>query len=99
MQLSREQVAHVAWLARLSLSETELEQYAQQLNSILDHVGQLREIDVTGIEPTAMAAETNRNVVRPDEPRPALDQEQVTANAADVEAGYFRVRAILEETA
>ncbi|MCC7493384.1 MAG: Asp-tRNA(Asn)/Glu-tRNA(Gln) amidotransferase subunit GatC [Fimbriimonadaceae bacterium] len=99
MQMSREEVAHVAWLARLALSEAELERYAGQLSGILSHIVQLQELDVTDIAPTAMAVEAGGNVVRADVPTASAPQDEVLANAADIEDGSFRVRAILEESA
>lgn len=99
MQLSREEVAHVAWLARLSLTDAELDQYAQQLSDILSHFAKLQELDVANIAPTAMAVEAAGNIVRADEPQPSSAQDDILANAADIEDGHFRVRAILEESA
>ncbi len=99
MQMSREEVAHVAWLARLALTEEELDRYAGQLSGILAHIQQLQALDVTGIEPMTMAVEADQNIVRPDEPRPSAPQEAVLANAAEIQNGCFRVRAILEESA
>lgn len=99
MQISRDEVAHVAWLARLALTEEELSRYAEQLSGILTHIQRLQELDVAEIPPTAMAVEAEGNVVRSDEPRPSWPQDAILANAADIEAGFFRVRAILEESA
>jgi aspartyl-tRNA(Asn)/glutamyl-tRNA(Gln) amidotransferase subunit C len=99
MALTHEEVSHIAWLARLSLSPAELARYAEQLSGILEHVERLGELDVAAIEPTAMASEDDRNVVRPDVPGTAYPQAAILANAADTEGGAFRVRAILEETA
>ncbi len=99
MQMSRAEVAHVAWLARLGLSEAELERYANQLSDILAHFETLQQLDVSAIAPTAMASAREGNVVRADEPQPSMAQDDILANADDTEDGYFRVRAILEETA
>jgi len=99
MQMSREQVAHVAWLARLGLSEAELDLYASQLSDILAHFETLQQLDVSAIAPTAMASARDENVVREDVPQPSTPQDAILANADDTEDGYFRVRAILEETA
>ena len=99
MQLSRDEVAHVAWLARLTLTDEELDRYAGQLSGILAHIERLQELDVEDIAPTAMAVEAAGNVVRADEPAPSSPPVEVLANAADIEAGHFRVRAILEESA
>lgn len=98
MALTRDEVAHVAWLARLALTEAELDRYAGQLSDILEHVARLQEADVAGVPPTAMATE-GANVTRADVPRPSSTQAETLANAADTEDGYFRVRAILEESA
>lgn len=99
MRLDREQVAHVAWLARLALTDEELDRYASQLSDILGHIEKLQALPVDDIEPTAMAAESERNVTRPDIPRPSTDQAEILANAAETEDGSFKVRAILEDTA
>jgi aspartyl-tRNA(Asn)/glutamyl-tRNA(Gln) amidotransferase subunit C len=99
MQLSREEVAHVAWLARLTLTDAELDRYAEQLSGVLTHVQRLAELDVEAIEPTAMASESDQNVTRPDVPWQSWPQEAILANAAEVEAGSFRTQPILEESA
>lgn len=93
-----EDVRHLAWLARLTITEAEVEQYATDLTNTLVHVDRLSEVDVSDIAPTAMAAESEGNVVRADVPRPASSQAQILANAGDTEAGCFRVRAMLEES-
>ena len=98
-QVPIEDVQHLAWLARLSLTEAEIAKYATDLTNILVHVDRLNEVDVSDIEPTAMAVEAEGNVVRAAVPRPSSPQERILANAADTESGAFRVRAILEESA
>ena len=99
MELSREEVAHIAWLARLSLTAEEQERYAGQLSGVLRHVARLSELDVDNIEPTAMAAESDHNIVRADVPRPSYPQDQVLANAPEADQGCFRAHAILDEEA
>jgi aspartyl-tRNA(Asn)/glutamyl-tRNA(Gln) amidotransferase subunit C len=99
MRLTREEVAQVAWLARLALTEAESERYADQLSGVLSHVERLQALDVSAIEPTAMAVESDRNITRPDEPGAPWSQDAIVANAPDSEGGAFRVRAILEESA
>lgn len=99
MEMTREEVAHVAWLARLALTDQELERFAGQLSDILSHVQRLQEADVAEVSPTAMAVETEGNVVREDVLRPSSPQDEVLRNAAESEGGYFKVRAILEESA
>ena len=96
MQISKEQVQHVAKLARLEITETEQEAFSRQLSSILTHIEQLKSWDTTGIEPTSTVLDQT-NVFREDQTRPSLSVEQALANAPDSEGGYFRVPRILEE--
>lgn len=96
MLLSREEVERVAGLARLTLTEEEKERYREQLSAILEYAQKLNALDVSNIPPTAQVLPL-QNVMRPDEPAPSLSQDEVLANAPSVEAGCFRVQAILEE--
>lgn len=96
MALTREEVEHVAWLARLQLSEEEIEAFREQLSAILEYARMLEEIDLSAVPPTATVLPM-RNVMREDEVRPSLPQDVVLANAPDTQAGYFRVRAVLSE--
>jgi aspartyl-tRNA(Asn)/glutamyl-tRNA(Gln) amidotransferase subunit C len=93
--LSRDQVRHVALLARLGLRDGEEEFYAEQLSRILEHIDRLAEVDTEAIPPTAQVVEV-RNVMREDEPRPSLTQEEAIANAPEADGGFFVVRAIQE---
>ncbi len=95
MTLSREQVRHVALLARLGLKEGEEDFYAEQLSRILGHIDRLSEVDTEAIPPTAQVVEV-RNVMRDDEPRPCLLQEVALANAPEAKDGFFVVKAIQE---
>ena len=95
MKLTRQEVDHVANLARLGLSPEEKERYREQLSAILDYAEMLNQLDTAAIPPTASVLPL-RNVMRPDEPEPSLPPEDVLANAPRQEAGQFRVRAILE---
>jgi aspartyl-tRNA(Asn)/glutamyl-tRNA(Gln) amidotransferase subunit C len=95
MTLSREQVRHVALLARLGLKEGEEDFYAEQLSRILGHIDRLSEVDTEAIPPTAQVVEV-RNVMRDDEPRPCLPQEVALANAPEARDGFFVVKAIQE---
>jgi aspartyl-tRNA(Asn)/glutamyl-tRNA(Gln) amidotransferase subunit C len=88
--IDREQVLHVARLARLELSEDELERMAGELSTILDHVEQMNELDLDGVEPTSHVVALE-NVLRPDEPRPSWPREQVLEPAPDPDEGAFRV--------
>ena len=93
--LSREEVDHVARLARLTLSDEERAVFTGQLNEILRYVAKLKELDVTGVEPTAHIVPL-QNVVRPDEGRPSFDRDEMMANAPDRVEGFFKVPKILE---
>ncbi|HEX9374053.1 MAG TPA: Asp-tRNA(Asn)/Glu-tRNA(Gln) amidotransferase subunit GatC [Roseiflexaceae bacterium] len=96
MALTLEEVQHVAQLARLRLSPEELEQMQTDLSHILDYIDMLKEVDVTGVAPTAQVTDLF-NVMRADEVRPSLPREDVLANAPDQRDGMFRVKAIFEE--
>ena len=95
MKLSREQVEHIAQLARLALSEEEKALYQGQLSAILDYFERLQELDTEAIPPTATVLPL-RSVMREDEPRPATDRGDVLANAPAAEDGCFQVPAVLE---
>jgi aspartyl-tRNA(Asn)/glutamyl-tRNA(Gln) amidotransferase subunit C len=92
MAISRDEVLHVARLARLELSEDELDRFAEQLNAILEAVGKVGELDLEGVEPTAHPLDLV-NVWAEDEPRPCLTADEALANAPDSEGGMFRVPA------
>jgi aspartyl-tRNA(Asn)/glutamyl-tRNA(Gln) amidotransferase subunit C len=94
--ISRDDVAHVARLARLRLSDAELELFTGQLAAVLAHAADVEALDVSGVEPTAHPFPLT-NVMRPDEPRPTLPRDEVLAVAPAVEDGQFRVPAILGE--
>lgn len=95
MALTREDVLHIARLARIALDEAEVERFRAQLSSILDHFEALAAVDTEGIEPTAHPLPL-ANVMREDVVEPSLPRDEVLANAPLVEDGYFRVRAVLE---
>ncbi len=92
MAISRAEVVHVARLARLALTEEELDRFAGQLDAILEAVGKVAELDLSDVEPTlhplALA-----NIWGEDEPRPCLSAEEALANAPEAEGGAFRVPA------
>ena len=95
MSLTRDDVRHVALLARLGLEPGEEDFYAEQLSSILAHIDRLREVDTAAIPPTAQAVPL-ANRMREDDPRPCLPQEVAVANAPEARDGYFVVKAIQE---
>ena len=90
MAITRDEVLHVARLARLALSEEEVERFSEQLNAILEAVGKVGELDLSGVEPTAHPLEL-ANVWAEDEPRASLPQAEALANAPGREGGFFRV--------
>jgi len=88
--IEREQVLHVAKLARLRLSDAEVEKMAGELSGILEHVDRISELDLEGVAPTSHVVELE-NVLRPDEPRPSWPKEAVLDQAPDPADGAFRV--------
>jgi len=96
MALTRDEVLHVARLARLSLSPEELETFQEQLGRILDYVRRLEALDVSGVVPTAHAVETG-TPLREDRAVPFGDREAILANAPDRAGSFFRVPRILED--
>jgi aspartyl-tRNA(Asn)/glutamyl-tRNA(Gln) amidotransferase subunit C len=95
-RLTREATAHVAVLARLALTDDELDRYAVQLAGVLEHAAQVAAVDTAGRPPTAHPFALV-NVLRPDEPAPSLDPELVLGEAPAAEDGRFRVPRILGE--
>ncbi|MFC2012882.1 Asp-tRNA(Asn)/Glu-tRNA(Gln) amidotransferase subunit GatC [Chloroflexota bacterium] len=95
MKLSREEVLHIALLARLGLSETEVDKLSEQLSDILENFEILQDVDTTNVPPTAQSIPL-QNVMSSDEASASLPQDQVLSNAPQQEEGYFRVRAVLE---
>lgn len=95
MKLSRQDVLHIAHLARLGLTETELDRFREQLSNILENFEILQQVDTTGIPPTTQPIAL-QNVVTSDEVAASLPQSQVLANAPQKDENFFRVRAVLE---
>jgi aspartyl-tRNA(Asn)/glutamyl-tRNA(Gln) amidotransferase subunit C len=90
--ISRDEVLHVARLARLDLTEEEIERFREQLNAILEAVGKVAELDLSDVEPTDHPLDLV-NVWAEDEPRPSLTVEEALANAPDRDGALFRVPA------
>jgi aspartyl-tRNA(Asn)/glutamyl-tRNA(Gln) amidotransferase subunit C len=90
MAISRDEVLHVARLARLELTDEEVERLGTQLNAILEAVGKVAELDLSGVEPTAHPLDLV-NVWAEDEPRSSLPVDEALANAPEREGGFFRV--------
>jgi len=92
--ISRDDVAHVARLARLDLTDEELDRFTGQLAAVLDHASEMAALDTAGVPPTAHPLRL-ANVWREDVPRPCLDRDEVLAMAPAAEDGRFRVPRIL----
>jgi aspartyl-tRNA(Asn)/glutamyl-tRNA(Gln) amidotransferase subunit C len=92
MAITRDEVLHVAKLARLELSDDEVARFQEQLSAILEAVGKVAELNLSSVEPTAHPLDVV-NVWADDEPRPSLPVEQALANAPDRSGDFFRVPA------
>jgi len=92
MAITRDEVLHVAALARLELLDEEIERFQEQLNAILEAVGKVAELDLSDVAPTAHPLDV-ANVWADDEPRPCLSVDEALANAPDREGALFRVPA------
>jgi aspartyl-tRNA(Asn)/glutamyl-tRNA(Gln) amidotransferase subunit C len=95
-RLSAADVAHVAKLARLDVTDEEVALFAEQLADVLDHANDIAALDIAGVPPTAHPLPL-RNVFREDEPHESLDRDEVLAMAPEAEDGQFRVPRILGE--
>jgi aspartyl-tRNA(Asn)/glutamyl-tRNA(Gln) amidotransferase subunit C len=88
--ISRDEVLHVARLARLALSEEEIEPMARELSLVLDHVARIGELDLDGVAPTSHVVDVTGGL-RPDRPRPSLERERALAQAPAVDGDGFLV--------
>ena len=95
-RITREEVEHVARLARLALTEAEIDALTVELGAILDHAAEVSALDTADVPPTAHPLPLV-NVLRPDEPRPSLPRSEVLAEAPEEEDERFRVPRILGE--
>jgi aspartyl-tRNA(Asn)/glutamyl-tRNA(Gln) amidotransferase subunit C len=96
MKLTREEVLHIARLARLGLAEDEIDRLGGQLSHLLEHFQVLQQVDTEGVPPTAQSVEL-KSVMRDDAIAPSLPPEDVLANAPRREEDFFRVKPVLEE--
>ena len=96
MKLSKEEVEHVAKLARLSVDEKEVELFQKQLSDVLTYIGQLNELDTSEVEPTSHGLDLT-NVLREDEVKPCLSREEALAGAPEPVDGFFLVPKIIGE--
>ena len=88
--IDRDQVLHVAKLARLKVTDDELDRMPEELSKILEHVETMNELDLEGVEPTSHVVDLT-NVLREDVPRPGLPREKALEQAPDAAEGGFRV--------
>ncbi len=95
MKLSREEVLHIALLARLGVTETDVATFQEQLSNILENFEVLQQVDTSDIPPTAQSIAL-QNIVSDDEVTSSLPQSQVLANAPQKEGDFFKVRPVLE---
>ena len=95
MKFGIEEVQYIALLARLGVSEADLEMFSGQLSNILENFELLQKVDTTGVPPTSHPVALS-NVIREDEVTPSFPPEEMLANAPQEEEGCFRVRAVLE---
>lgn len=92
--ISKKEVQHIAGLARIGLDEKEIEEYAEDLSSILDWIEQLKEVDISGVEPTAHITGLE-NVTREDIEREFSDKNKITDLFPESKDGYNKVKSIL----
>ena len=95
MKLSHEEVLHIALLARLGLTETEIDKLEEQLSDILENFEILQQVDTTDVPPTAQSIPL-QNVVKADDVAASLPPGEILANAPRKEEDFFRIRAVLE---
>lgn len=95
MKITKQEVEHVAKLARLDLSDQEKDMFTDQLSNILTYIDQLNELDTKDVEPTSHVLDIN-NVMREDVTHESLSQKRALANAPDRAAGHYRVPKIIE---
>jgi len=91
--ISKEEVKHIAKLARLGLSDEEIEKFQKELSSILDYIEKLKEVDVSNVQPTSHPFEIE-NVNRKDESSIAANKEELLKLAPEEKKGYLKVKSI-----
>jgi aspartyl-tRNA(Asn)/glutamyl-tRNA(Gln) amidotransferase subunit C len=96
MKLSREEVLHIAALAKLGVTEADVEKMREQLSNILENFEALRKVDTENVPPTAQSVAL-QNVIMPDQIRPSLSTEEVLSNAPQREGDFFKVKIVLDD--
>jgi aspartyl-tRNA(Asn)/glutamyl-tRNA(Gln) amidotransferase subunit C len=96
MKLKREEVLHIAALARVGVTDTDVEIFQEQLSNILENFEVLKKLDTSNVPPSAQSIEI-QNVTMDDEIQPSLAQQDVLANAPQREGDFFKVKVVLED--
>jgi aspartyl-tRNA(Asn)/glutamyl-tRNA(Gln) amidotransferase subunit C len=96
MKLSREEVLHIAALAKVGVTDEDVEKFREQLSNIIDNFAVLQKVDTNGVAPTAQSI-VLQNVILPDEVRPSLPVDAVLSNAPQKEGDFFKVKIVLED--
>ena len=96
MKLSRDDVLHIARLARVGVTDADVEKIREQLSNILENFEILQQVDTTGVPPTAQSVSL-QNVMKDDVEAPSLPMPQVLANAPHQKGEFFKIKAVLEE--
>ena len=96
MKLSREEVLHIAALAKVGVTEADVENFREQLSNILENFEALQKLDTAGVPPTSQSI-VLQNVIMEDEVRPSLPMEDVLSNAPRREGDFFKVKIVLED--
>jgi len=92
--ITKEQVEHIGWLARVNIDEEDASEFASELNTVLDYFGQLDEVDTSDVKPTYHVADI-MNVFREDKPTGSLEQDDILANAEEIQEGYIKTPKII----
>lgn len=95
MRLTSEEVRHIALLARVGMTDEDIEKMRDEMSHILENFDILSQVDTEGVEPTGHSVDIS-SVMREDRSRPSLDREDVMANAPNREGDYIRIKAVLE---
>jgi len=96
MKLSREEVLHIAALAKVGVTDADVENFREQLSNILENFEALKKVDTSGVPPSSQSIDLE-NVIMSDEVQPSLSMEQVLANAPQREGDFIKVKIVLED--
>ena len=96
MKLSRDEVLHIAALAKVGVTEADVETFREQLSNILENFEALQKVDTSAVPPTAQSIDL-QNIIMCDEVRPSMPSEDVLANAPQREGDFFKVKIVLED--